>query len=81
MSDIEKIDNYEIMDEIPPDWRPKVFIIFGIGGTLVGLLAAYLFIQNVNEDDVNAPEFTAGKGLRIGLLLLGLLRNIADLAT
>lgn len=61
------------------DWRPKIFIIFGISGALVGLLAAYLFIQNT-EDSEETPHFTAGKGLRVGLLLLGLIRNIADLA-
>ena len=79
MSEINEIGTYDIQEEMGPNWQPKVYAIFILGGALVGLAAAYVFIQNV-EDDTESPEFTAGKGLKIGLLLLGLVRNMADLA-
>jgi len=79
MSEKITTNSNEIIPSETTNWHPKVFIIFGVGGALVGLLAAYLFIQNV-EDEEEGPKFSAGKGLRIGLLLLGLIRNIADLA-
>lgn len=79
MSEKRTTNSNEIIPSGSANWQPKVLIIFGVGGALVGLLAAYIFIQNA-EDAEEAPKFTAGKGLRIGLLLLGLIRNIADLA-
>ena len=80
MSDIEEAGNYELMEDSEPNWKAKVLIIGAVGGALVGLGAAFLFIQN-SEDDTQSPEFTAGKGLKIGLLLLGLVRNVSDLAS
>lgn len=80
MSDIEEAGSYDLVDDSGTNWKTKVLIIGAVSGALVGLGAAYLFIQN-SEDDTQAPEFTAGKGLRIGLLLLGLVRNVSDLAS
>lgn len=80
MSDIEEAGNYELMEDSGPNWKAKVLIIGAVSGALVGLGAAFLFIQN-SEDDTQPPEFTAGKGLKIGLLLLGLVRNVSDLAS
>lgn len=81
MSEISVIENSadELIESKTPNWKTKALIIGAIAGALVGLGAAYLFIQNV-EDDSEPPEFTAGKGLKIGLLLMGLIRNVADLA-
>ena len=78
--DIEVTGSEDLMEAGPPDWRPKVYIAFAVVGVLVGLGTAYLFIQNV-DDDEQGPELTAGKGIKIGLLLLGLVRNVADLAS
>lgn len=76
--DIETYDEIEIAGQNLPDWAPKALVIGGVIGAVVGLLSAYLFIQSVEEG--KKPEISAGQGVRIGLLLLGLVRNVADLA-
>jgi len=56
----------------------NTLIIGAIIGTLTGLGAAYLLVQRAkrNEDEVSV---TTGEGLRLGFLILGLLRSIAAL--
>lgn len=60
------------------DWKPKVLIIGVVAGALVGLGAAYLLAQN-SEREGRAPEITPGEGVKLGLLVLGLLRSVATL--
>lgn len=59
------------------DWRPKALIIGGVIGAVVGVTATYLLLQR-NEDDT-PPDFSVGEGVKIGVLVLGLLRSIANL--
>jgi hypothetical protein len=59
------------------NWKPKVLIIGGVAGALVGVAAAYLLIQRAGED--KPPEVTLGEGVKIGVWVLGLLRSIASL--
>ncbi len=59
-------------------WKGKVFLIGAVVGALVGLGAAYLFAQKA-EDPNHLPTVTPGDGVRLGLLVLGLLRSIAEL--
>ena len=80
MSDMEAVDSYELMEEMSPNWKPKVLIIGATVGALVGLGAAYLFIQNSDDPD-EPPKFSAGQGVKIGLLLLSLVRSVSDLAS
>lgn len=61
-----------------PDWTPKAMIIGGVMGALVGTLAAYLFVQKAKDAD--HLEITPGEGIKLGLLVFGLLRNVANLA-
>jgi len=72
------VENQELSIQSIPNWKPKALILGSIVGALTGLGAAYLFIQNI--DDKEPPHFTAVQGLKVGLLLLGLVRNISDLA-
>jgi len=69
----------EQASEIIPagNWKPKVLIIGAVLGALVGAAAAYLLIQN-SEGDV-PPEISAGQGVKMGVLVFGLLRSIATL--
>lgn len=59
-------------------WTPKVLLISALLGALVGVSAAYLLIQNA-ERKGKTPEISAGEGVKLGLLILGLLRSIASL--
>ena len=53
-------------------------IIGAIIGALTGVGAAYLLLQRANRNE-NEVSVTTGEGLRLGLLILGLLRSIAAL--
>ena len=77
MSEIRMNKDMEI-DPNEPDYRVRVLAVGGILGAMVGLLAAYLYLQNLDEDQ--PPSVSPGQGVKIGVLLLGLVRNIADLA-
>jgi hypothetical protein len=55
--------------------RPKALIIGGLLGAVVGLAAAYLFMQRYAEE--GEPSFTATDGVKIGVMVAGLLRSIA----
>jgi hypothetical protein len=54
---------------------PKALIIGGLLGAAVGAAAAYLFLQRYASED--APSFSAGDGVKIGVMVAGLLRSIA----
>jgi hypothetical protein len=60
------------------NWRTQILLIGAVVGALVGVSAAYLYTQKA-QDTYARPEFTAGDGMKLGLLLLGLLRSVAEL--
>jgi hypothetical protein len=57
-------------------WRTKAFIIGGVVGALLGVGAAYIFV-NAAEQNGEEPEVTPGTAVTIGLSLLALLRQVA----
>jgi hypothetical protein len=59
-------------------WKGKVLLIGGLIGAVTGLGAAYLIISRSQEHD-EPPKIGAGDGVRLGLLLLGLVRQIGEL--
>lgn len=61
------------------DWRARTLLVGGIVGLLTGLGTAYLIIQRSDEVD-HPPNMGAGDGVRLGLLLLGLMRQVGELA-
>ena len=64
------------------NWKPKVLVVGAVFGALVGIGAAYLYIQqSEHEQGFEYPNFSAGDGIKLGLLLLGLLRSVADMAS
>jgi hypothetical protein len=61
--------------------RQKLLIAGGIAGALVGVAAAFLYIK-ANEPRIDADEVkkvSPGEALTIGLALLGVVRQIANL--
>jgi len=59
-------------------WKTKTLILGGVIGALVGLSAAYLLIQRA-EKEQGRLQMNAGEGIKLGLLVLGLLRQVAQL--
>ena len=59
-------------------WKTKTLAIGAVLGALVGISAAYLLVQKAERENgkVNVPT---GDGLKIGLTVLGLLRQVAQL--
>jgi len=59
------------------NWKPKVLLVGTVLGAVVGLSAAYLLIKS--SGDEKPPDISAGQGVKLGVLVFGLLRNIAAL--
>jgi hypothetical protein len=59
------------------NWKPKALLIGGVVGAAVGVAAAYLLVQRSKDED--APKVTVGEGVKIGVLVFGLLRSITNL--
>jgi hypothetical protein len=57
-------------------WKPRVLIIGAVVGALTGLAGAFLLLRR-SESKGTKPELDAGEGMRIGLLVMGLLRQVA----
>ncbi len=57
------------------NWKVKALIIGGLVGALTGLGATYVMVQRSEEP----PEMGATDGVKLGLLLLGLVRAVGDL--
>ena len=66
--------------EIPQgkNWQLKVLILGGVLGALVGLAGSYLLVKNAEKTGEDI-EITFPEWVRLGLLVLGLLRSIATL--
>ena len=65
------------MDE-KDNWKSNVLLTGVVVGALAGLGAAYMFTQRAEREETR-PEITSGEGVKLGLLVLGLLRSVAQL--
>jgi len=64
--------------ETQDNWKTKALLVGAGVGLLAGLGAAYMLVQRA-ERDGGRPEMSAGEGVKLGLLVLGLLRQVAQL--
>lgn len=65
------------MENVTQDnWKTKVLLIGAGVGLLAGLGAAYMLVQR-SEKNGTEPELSAGEGVKLGLLVFGLLRQVA----
>lgn len=67
------------MMEETKQWKAKALIIGGVTGALLGMATAYLLAQRAEREGAQL-KLGAGEGLRIGMLVMGMLRQVAGLA-
>ncbi len=81
---MDKLDKVNLeqnqMMEMDTSWTGKVLAIGGVLGALTGLGAAYLLIQRAKKR-AEPPDLNAGEGIKLGLLVFGLLRQVAMLGS
>lgn len=58
-------------------WQSKAMIVGGVIGAAAGVAAAYLLAQR--SKDGQPPDISLGEGVKIGVLVFGLLRSISNL--
>lgn len=61
------------------DQRNKVLLIGTLAGAATGLVAA-LMLQRRAEKTGREISLSAGEGIQLGVLIMGLLRSVATLA-
>lgn len=71
------INNNETLEMDSP-WMAKVLVVGGVVGALTGLGAAYLFVQRAKKG-TEPPALSAMEGVKLALLVFGLLRSVAML--
>jgi hypothetical protein len=64
--------------ERDPNWKGRVILAGGLFGALFGVGMAYLLTQRA-ERQGGQLRLGAGEGIRLGLLMLGLLKQVSDL--
>jgi len=65
---------------VPADQKRKAITltIGGVAGALIGLAGAYMLVQNAERE--NKPiEISTGEGVKLAVMVFGLLRSIATL--
>jgi hypothetical protein len=59
-------------------WKTKALFIGGLIGALLGVGTTYLLVQRADREGEHLSIGT-GEGLRLGMLVLGMLRQVASL--
>jgi hypothetical protein len=69
-------------DETPvvENWKPKFLILGAVIGALTGLGAAFLMVQRAEKQGIK-PAFSTKEGVSLGMLVLGLLRQVSQLGS
>jgi hypothetical protein len=68
------------MVEMDTSWAGQVLVIGAVVGALTGLSAAYLLIQRAKKR-AEPPSLNASEGIKLGLIVFGLLRQVALLGS
>lgn len=63
--------------ETNESWKAKTLLIGALIGAVTGVGAAYLLVQRAEKEE-GVAQLSTGEGIKLGLLLLGLLRQVAQ---
>lgn len=58
--------------------KTNALIIGGVLGAIIGVVAANVLVKEV-ADDENAESLTPARGFQLGMIVLGMLRQITNL--
>ncbi len=75
-----KVFEQKEMVEMDTSWAGQVLVIGAVVGALTGLASAYLLIQRAKRR-AEPPNLNASEGIKLGLLVFGLLRQVALLGS
>ena len=78
-SEVKVFEQQEIV-EMDTSWAGSVLVIGAVVGALTGLAGAYLLIQRAKKR-AEPPNLNASEGIKLGLLVFGLLRQVALLGS
>ncbi len=67
----------EEMEQNTNNWKSKMLLLGAVVGALTGVGAAYLLIQRA--EDERGLQLSAGEGVKLGLSILGFLKQITQL--
>jgi len=59
-------------------WKQKTLILGGVIGALTGVGLAYLLVRQAEETE-GGMQFGTGEGIRLGIILTNLMRQVATL--
>lgn len=68
----------DIVEKPAASWKVQTLVIGGVVGALVGLGAAFLLTKRAEENGTSLA-ITPGKGVKLGMMIAGLLRSILSL--
>ncbi len=71
------MDN-ELAASTQDSWKMKVLLVGGLVGLASGVAAAYLLVQRA-EKAGEQPLLSSSEGVKLGILVFGLLRQVAQL--
>lgn len=60
------------------NWKAQTLVAGAVIGALAGVGAAYLLVKRAEDND-EPPQLSAREGVSLGLMVLGLLRQVAQL--
>ncbi len=59
-------------------WKQSALILGGVIGALLGVGMAYMLVRQAEENE-NRMQFGTGEGVRLGIILADLFRQVARL--
>lgn len=68
-----------IVDETKVNQQTRILIGGALIGALVGLAGAFLLVKNAERKGTEL-QVSTGEGVKLSLIVMGLLRQVADLA-
>ncbi len=66
------------MQDRPGNWKAMALVVGAVVGAATGLAAAFVLVRRA-EKRGESLNVSTGEGLRLGLLVMGLLREVAAL--